>query len=250
MAMLKYPNRTITCKYDEWARNNSDVIVTKTHNPRVALEHNNENVFYFSTRTPKMRQKVLRGNKRETARLYAKVYNSSILVVDTDSPMLDSELNIIWNYQAKFGLARELVIETMQYFKHWTILRQCCGMQMSKYWRDWLKHANSSTHKRESSTGTNSTKRQQVVQHLCLAHDIDGVARGILKTSIHAKLEKRNMRILSAPSFRDAIFFFLDREYANYYCGNYNYGVQFRGLNFNQKLPSDMLTKKHAVYPK
>ena len=101
------------------------------------------------------------------------------------------------------------------YFTLWEKLRVCCGVQMSKYWRNELNP---------------STVHKKLDPHpFCGSLDIDVVEKAFMNTTIFKMIDSLGLREINRPAM-------IDDALDGSYCSRYNKAVQAEGLEFNEKL--------------
>ena len=122
---------------------------------------------------------------------------------------------MIQKYASVFELSLQQIKSVTKYFRIWDNLRICCGLQMSKYWRNELLPL-----KRKDLT----MKRHP----LCGTLDIDSVEREFMDTDLYKLFDRyENVKGINKPSMGD-------EQLDGTYCSRYNELVRKRGLQFNQ----------------
>lgn len=116
-------------------------------------------------------------------------------------------------YIAGFGLSSRDRTNMIEYFSHWEILRQCCGKQMSKSWRNDL--------------WPEELKVRKMPHHpTCPNYDMDVVERAFMDTELYSLIDRYpNMRRMNRPSI-------LDGSLNGTYCSSYSHLVHTEGLSF------------------
>jgi len=59
------------------------------------------------------------------------VHNAPVKFVQTMSELREKGFKLVKEYKDVFGFSSQQIDELMEYLRYWTILRQCCGCQMS-----------------------------------------------------------------------------------------------------------------------
>lgn len=121
---------------------------------------------------------------------------------------------MVEQYAGVFGIEQE--IESMaEYFELWEIMRVCCGLQMSKYWRNELLPRGEKTDDLKPHPFCNST-------------DIDEIERKFIDTPLYRLIDQyKHARSINKPSMVDGA---LDGTY----CSRYNADVTRMGYAFNE----------------
>jgi hypothetical protein len=146
--------------------------------------------------------------------------------------------SIAQDFAFGYDLPKEDEEKMVEYFSKWEILRQCCGEQMSKYWKNDLT--------------PDVYKKVTLKDHphpFCADHDIDEVEKGFMETKLYSKLDAYpNMRPFNKPSLRDG-------ELNGTYCSSYNQRIKTEALNFyGQPLPMENIRtgnwteEEHSVF--
>lgn len=109
--------------------------VCKVHN---AMDmYRNSHGVVFSTAETKEEAAEIRKNLTEDGHAVA-------FVQDMDSVKEVGVPGLVDEYVAGYGLSERDRTNLNEYFRHWAVLRQCCGQQMSGRWRnDLVRHASS-----------------------------------------------------------------------------------------------------------
>lgn len=112
-----------------------------------------------------------------------------------------------------YDLPREDEEMLVEYFSKWEILRQCCGEQMSKKWRNDLL--------------PEVYKKDGLAHHpFCAGQDIDEVEKTFMETELYSWLDAySNMRPFNKPSLRDG-------DLNGTYCSSYNERIKTEALSF------------------
>ncbi|KAL7526844.1 hypothetical protein ACHAWF_001936, partial [Thalassiosira exigua] len=120
---------------------------------------------------------------------------------------------LVQEYVAGYGLSEKDEANLMEYFSMWQVLRQCCGQQMSKHWRNDMM--------------PKQFKDRYLKSHLsCASYDIDSIEQTFMNTEIYAMIQKyQNIQSLNKPSLNDPIL-------NGTYCSSYNDLIRTQGLNF------------------
>jgi len=121
-------------------------------------------------------------------------------------------------YASTFRINRHIDAMT-EYIELWDILRMCCGLQMSKYWRNQLLKP--------------SLRNPQLEPHpICGTTDIDDVERKFIGTSVYKLIDQyKHAAMLNKPSGGDG-------QLDGTYCSRYNAEVTRLGLNkLNSRSP-------------
>jgi len=120
-------------------------------------------------------------------------------------------------YANIFSLPTYQIEVMIDYFIHWDKLRICCGLQMSKYWRNELLRAN-------SNTGNLSLNNVS----LCYNVVIDDVERQFMDTRLYNLISRyERMKWVNRPSL-------VDGPLTGKYCSGYNEEVMTNRVGFNQ----------------
>lgn len=111
-----------------------------------------------------------------------------------------------------YDLPREDEEKLAEYFSQWEILRQCCGEQMSKNWRNDLL--------------PEVYKKDEKTHPFCANHDIDEIEKTFMETELYSWLDAYpNMRPFNKPSLRDG-------DLTGTYCSAYNGRIKTEALGF------------------
>eukprot|EP00986_Skeletonema_menzelii_P016469 scaffold14726_cov146-Skeletonema_menzelii.AAC.1 len=112
-----------------------------------------------------------------------------------------------------YNLTDEDEMMLVEFMSKWEVLRQCCGEQMSKLWRnDLLPEA--------------YTKEEMEHHPFCADYDIDEIENAFMKTKLYSWINAYpNMRLFNKPSLRDG-------ELNGNYCSSYNERIKTDALNF------------------
>lgn len=113
-----------------------------------------------------------------------------------------------------YGLSKEDEDDLVEYFSKWEILRQCCGQQMSQYWRNDLF--------------PEIYRKVTIMKHhpFCADYDIDEMEKSFMETKLYSWIDAYpNMRPFNKPSL-------LDEELNGTYCSSYNELVKTQVLDF------------------
>jgi len=146
--------------------------------------------------------------------------------------------SIAQDFAFGYDLPKEDEEKMVEYFSKWEILRQCCGEQMSKYWKNDLT--------------PDVYKKVTLKDHphpFCADHDIDEIEKGFMETKLYSKLDAYpNMRPFNKPSLRDG-------ELNGTYCSSYNQRIKTEALNFyGQPLPMENIRtgnwteEEHSIF--
>ncbi len=135
-----------------------------------------------------------------------------------------------------YDLPKEDEEKLVEYFSQWELLRQCCGEQMSKNWRNDLL--------------PEVYKKDKMAHHrFCADHDIDEIEKAFMETELYSWLDAYpNMRPFNKPSLRDG-------DLNGTYCSSYNERVKTEALNFyGQPRPvetintGDWTEQEHSIF--
>lgn len=125
---------------------------------------------------------------------------------------------IAHDFVVGYGLPKDDEERLIEFFSSWEVLRQCCGEQMSKYWRNDLTPE---IYQRVTLSGIVEKNHP-----FCADHNIDEVEKAFMGTELYKWLgEHDNMRAFNKPSLRD-------KELNGTYCSSYNERVRTEALNF------------------
>ena len=80
-------------------------------------------------------------------------------------------------YQKIFSLTNVEVLLLTQYMRYWSILRQCCGSQMSKYWRKKLYGCPNSS---------DPLLEGNINYHMCDSWNLTAVEKKFMKTELYS----------------------------------------------------------------
>jgi hypothetical protein len=121
---------------------------------------------------------------------------------------------MVKRYAELFNLTTEHISLMTPYFDHWNKLRQCCGLQMSKYFRNEL-------------VPSNKKKTDMKKHELCGSIDIDKLEAQYMDTELYKLLsEYKLMRRINRPAT-------VDGDLDGTYCTRYNDAVRKHGLTGN-----------------
>ena len=150
--------------------------------------------------------------KKTHQRLQEEGYNIAF-VQDMESLKEDGISGLVHHYVQGYGLSSQDEQELIHYFENWSVLRQCCGQQMSSKWRNDMMPA--------------QYKRKDLKSHpTCANYDIDSIEQSLLSSKLYAKLQHYpNLRPLNKPSLND-------EQLNGTYCSSYNHRVKTEGLSF------------------
>ena len=185
--------------------------VTKTHKTPTKKDLFNNTWLFTTAKNRKQANKKREQMKRE--------YNPSRIGYVQDLETL-SEVGIdgiIRDYADFFYLSPGQIDIMIEYFNIWDKLRICCGLQMSKYWRNELLPSNS------------TQKNINMKNHsLCPTLDIDATERQFMETRLYKLMDQyERMRYVNRPSLVDGIL-------NGTYCSRYNDEVREKGVAFNR----------------
>lgn len=157
-------------------------------------------------------------NKTEAAKKEAELKRKGFnvgLIQDMET-LVDIGINATVKMYAKFfKLKSEHVPLLITYFNHWDKLRQCCGLQMSKYFRNTLlppsdKNLNMEGHK------------------FCTSVDIDNLEAQFMSTEMFKLIDRyKLMRPINRVSL-------VDGDLNGSYCSRYNDAVRKYGITGNR----------------
>lgn len=120
-------------------------------------------------------------------------------------------------YANIFSLSTYQIEVMIEYFNLWDKLRICCGLQMSKYWRNELLRAN-------FNTGNLSLNNES----LCFNVVIDDIERQFMDTRLYNLISRyERMKWVNRPSL-------VDGPLTGKYCSGYNEEVMTNRVGFNQ----------------
>lgn len=109
-----------------------------------------------------------------------------------------------------------------EYFVQWEILRQCCGKQMSKKWRNDMMPIQYKLHKKYDDNSSSSS----TPHYKCATVDIDVVEQSFMNTELYTMIDKHPSVVeLNKPSLKDDAL-------NGTYCSSYNHLVRTLGLSF------------------
>eukprot|EP00421_Protoceratium_reticulatum_P019636 CAMPEP_0168387484 /NCGR_PEP_ID=MMETSP0228-20121227/15969_1 /TAXON_ID=133427 /ORGANISM="Protoceratium reticulatum, Strain CCCM 535 (=CCMP 1889)" /LENGTH=305 /DNA_ID=CAMNT_0008400721 /DNA_START=91 /DNA_END=1005 /DNA_ORIENTATION=+ len=91
---------------------------------------------------------------------------------------------MVGDYAEIFSLSDAEKKEMLHYMRHWTVLRQCCGPQLSQDWRNKLQ-------------GKNSTRSRSDPNYpACEVYNMDALESALLDTDVFKRMrENKNNRI-------------------------------------------------------
>jgi len=125
---------------------------------------------------------------------------------------------IAHDFALGYGLPNEDEKKLVDFFSLWEILRQCCGQQMSRKWRNDLTPE---IYRRPTRSGFVEKDHP-----FCADYRIDEIENAFRETELYSLLEDYpNMRLFNKPSTRD-------KELNGTYCSSYNERVKTENLNF------------------
>lgn len=205
------PARIPTLHFQNWKRNGyilkaekKKTLVLKTHVDLDEFKANNTVIFTAA---------VDRAEAVQTRDRLRKEGYKLAFVQDMESLKADGIPGLVSHYVQGYSLTTDDYQDLSEYFSHWEILRQCCGQQMSKKWRNDMMPL--------------QYKRKDLDPHpTCGNYDIDEVENALMSTNLYAKMQQYpNMMALNKPSLNDDAL-------NGTYCSSYNFRVKTEGLSF------------------
>mmetsp|Transcript_18988 Transcript_18988/g.40042 ORF Transcript_18988/g.40042 Transcript_18988/m.40042 type:complete len:817 (-) Transcript_18988:112-2562(-) len=119
---------------------------------------------------------------------------------------------LVQEYVAGFGLSEKDEANLNEYFRHWEILRQCCGQQMSMKWRNDLMPQEFKVSKFKSHP-------------TCKTYNIDAIEQAFMQTELYSTIEQYpSIQPLNKPSLNDG-------HLNGTYCSSYADLVRTQGLS-------------------
>ena len=205
MAFLKFPHRSIACKFNQF-ESKSDFLVSKTHHFRDARKFvRRKHTVFFATTSSGEVDKGFKGFD------FTYVANMSFVK--------NLGVNMIYEYVPIFQLDKNTAKLVLSYFKHWDILRICCGDQMSTSWREKLMGISNETHQ-------------------CDQYNISSVEESYMKSKLYKKMKSRGMKDFLKPALADG-------DLTGKYCEEYNDGVRRCNWTFNSWLKGEHFCPKN-----
>ena len=131
-------------------------------------------------------------------------------------------------YADFFSLSSEDVKLMSEYFSVWDKLRQCCGMQMSKNFRNDLLPSDK--------------KNPEIVSHtFCGLIDPDAIERAFMNTKLYKLIDKHKlMRRMNRPAT-------VDGDLDGTYCSRYNQAVRANGITPDTLIHSGLNSRYQSV---
>jgi len=127
--------------------------------------------------------------------------------VQSVQDLKDVGTKLTYDYQSVFNLSDQQIHDVYDYMSLWDVLRQCCGCQMSKHWRDVLLQK---TNADDTSTGK-----------MCASKDLDDVESRLMRTTVHGVLGSTDKLSI------------VDLTLNGTYCSWFNRQVACKKLQFN-----------------
>jgi len=149
------------------------------------------------------------------------------LVVDAND-LAKLGFRSLYLYQKYLMLTDDEINDMAVYLRYWSILRQCCGMQMSHSWRIQLA-GNDTVHK---NPYTRQVDTHSLWYSACELYDIGDIENRFLQSkivqdAIRAGVQDRAIFIVSN----------VDPPLDGKYCLRYNKAVKELNLGFNHVIP-------------
>ena len=134
-------------------------------------------------------------------------------IQDMESLKSEGISGMVSQYVQGYQLSPQDEQDLNEYFKYWEIIRQCCGQQMSKKWRNDMM--------------PDEYKIKKLPHHpTCANYDIDEIERLLISSKLYAKIQQYpNLISLNKPSLNDD-------NLNGTYCSSYNHRVRTEGLSF------------------
>uniref|UniRef100_A0A7S1AFH5 Uncharacterized protein n=1 Tax=Noctiluca scintillans TaxID=2966 RepID=A0A7S1AFH5_NOCSC len=120
----------------------------------------------------------------------------------------DVGTKLAYDYQSVFNLSDQQIHDVYDYVSLWSVLRQCCGCQMSKHWRDVLL---------QKTNADNTTTGK-----MCASKDLDDVESRLMRTTVHGLLGSTDKLSI------------VDLAFNGKYCSWFNKQVACKKLQFNE----------------
>ena len=126
--------------------------------------------------------------------------------------------HMVYEYQDIFGFTEEQMADLLVYMRYFTVLRQCCGDQMSDDWRQALLPEDKKRKGYRPHHGAASPSFPA-----CEMYDIDTVERLFMGTKIFQLSEQHGVYTNPATVFNGSA------------CSTYNHKVRTEGLGHDQR---------------
>eukprot|EP00441_Pelagodinium_beii_P032871 CAMPEP_0197632418 /NCGR_PEP_ID=MMETSP1338-20131121/9179_1 /TAXON_ID=43686 ORGANISM="Pelagodinium beii, Strain RCC1491" /NCGR_SAMPLE_ID=MMETSP1338 /ASSEMBLY_ACC=CAM_ASM_000754 /LENGTH=315 /DNA_ID=CAMNT_0043203983 /DNA_START=50 /DNA_END=997 /DNA_ORIENTATION=- len=123
---------------------------------------------------------------------------------------------ILTDLQPVFGLTDEQTRQLLEYMKYWSMLRQCCGVQMSADYREALTGAVDSIKSAYSFSSP-----------ACDIYNVAHVESKLMATDVWKKYSKHGPANIRSPSVKDG-------EFTGSYCAWINRQIACQRLGFNR----------------
>lgn len=129
---------------------------------------------------------------------------------------------VVYAYQPVLHLTDEQTAEIMQYIRYWSVLRQCCGSQMSHDWRAQLQG-----NKKHAAR----VQPQSTLYPACEIYDLDALETALMHSSLYQRFADRAPVLRSLSS--------MDGDFTGKYCSTTNQRIQDEKLPFNFNFNAD-----------
>lgn len=146
---------------------------------------------------------------RATAQRLSQVMRLDVAFVQITSHLARRGYLIAADYQRHLGLTDAQLGHVIEYIRYWSVLRQCCGREMSADWRARLRNDSGRTTHHSPGSG---------LYPACEIYDLDAVERALMQSYVYRRFHAHARRLRS--------FSANDGEFDGHYCSRTNRQVQ------------------------
>lgn len=229
--MVLFSRNNVDCQYVDFANMSIPFVERLDHGKyHVIKTHDFENVrklgakfkrplWVFSTAGPEARAAGLAGDSEALTAQFGNNSQFPLKYVQVLSSLSMRGYFLVGDYASIFGLGEEDKKKLLHYIRFWSVLRQCCGAQLSADWRSVLQGGRPTHHSPFDPSNP-----------FCETYDIDAVESTLLQSDITKQMREKKVKAGKYASYYPESL----PEFNGTYCSWFNRQIKCQKLQFNE----------------